>query len=120
MAKLLIDATEWNAIAMQNTKGDTFLHLAAARGNAHFMTSALDAMYEYPYNLEDIAYVLNLENREGKSVADTAVYNKLIKDVVYSWGGEHKKAPPKDWNERGMWLSENHRWNRIYKRRNPQ
>ena len=119
MAKLLIDATEWNAIAMQNTKGNTFLHLAAARGNKHFMASALDAINEH-FSPEDIAHVLNLENGLGKSVADVAVYNKQIKDLVYSWGGEHKKAPPQDWNERGLWLPENHRWNRIYKRRNPQ
>ena len=119
MAKLLIRATEWNAMSLQNTKGNTFLHMAAARGNKHFMASALGAMYEL-YSPEDIAHVLNLENGLGKSVADVAVYNKQIKDLVYSWGGEHKKAPPPDWNERGLWLSENHRWNRIYKRRNPQ
>ena len=119
MVELLMDWTYLDALAQQNSKGNTFLHLAASRGNLYFMTCALEAMYQY-FPEEDITYVLNMENLQGKSVADLAVYNKQIKDLVYSWGGEHKKAPPPDWNERGLWLSENHRWNRIYKRRNPQ
>ena len=120
MAKLLIEATEWNAIAMQNTKGNTFLHMAAARGNKLFIEYALNAMYELDSPPEDIAHVLNLGNGVGKSVADVAVYNKPIKDLVYSWGGKHKKAPTQDWNERGMWLPQDHRWNRAYRRGVPQ
>ena len=119
MVELLMDWTYLDALAQQNSKGNTFLHLAANRGNLYFMTCALEVMNKY-FQPEDITMVLNTENLKGKSVADEAVYNKQIKELVYSWGGKHKKAPPQYWNERGMWLPQDHWWNRAYRRGVPQ
>ena len=119
MVELLMDWTYLDALAQQNSKGNTFLHLAANRGNLFFMVCALEVMNKY-FNPEDIIMVLNTENKKGKSVADEGVYNKLIPELVYSWGGKHKKAPPQDWHERGMWLPQDHWWNRDYRRGVPQ
>jgi ankyrin repeat protein len=74
----LINAASQSTLFQQNTKKNTFLHLAVARGNLQLVRSSIEQI-TYLWSRDQATELANLTNEKGKTILDLAYYNAEIK-----------------------------------------
>ena len=106
----LVKAMSIEGLRKQNTKENTFAHVAASQGNAALLQCTLNATME-SFGVGAVEDILNLTNDRGKSAKDVAMYNRQARDVVEKFGGVNKAPAPRreDWGQR---LEKDHKWQR--------